>query len=426
MKKKGIKVVTMALVVGMTLSACAGSTHYDDMELTSDVKSVVCFDTEVYERDGFTAVQEFGLSLLKEQFEETNPVVSPVSAYIALAMTGDGADGNTRQEFLDLLGTGGEMTLLSKEMLEKLPKKEDELNVQLADSIWIDDEFDVKEEWLTNIESVYDAQVYQADLKTDTVMEAMNEWISNQTKDLIKEMVEKPFSADVRLVLFNTVYFNGIWKTEFEACDTRDAYFYIAHDEVGKMPMMHQYGNHYDYLELAELEGCVLPYRDGNYAFVALMPKGESLNIRTCLEELAVEDVITMLEQKENCMIDLQLPKFEMEYKKRLNDSLMNMGLVDAFDGDKADFSQMGKSKDGQPICIDEVVQKSVIRVDEKGTEAAAATEVVTKAECAMELIEEPKKLYFNRPFFYIIMEMDHQIPLFMGVMDNPKLAEVE
>lgn len=427
MKKKWIQIsCVVVMMLSVVVSACGCSSRYEDMQLTSDVKSVVCFDTEVYERDGFAAVQKFGLRLLEEQFEETNPVISPVSAYIALAMTGDGAEGNTRQQFLDLLGENGEMTLLSKEMLQHLSNQDVGLKVQLADSVWIDDEFEVYREWLANVESVYDAQVYQTDLKTDAVKGAMNEWISKQTNGQIKEMVENPFDPDVRLVLFNTVYFNGIWETEFKAMDTWDDYFHISRDELGKMPMMHQYGMHFDYLETLELEGCILPYENGAYAFVALIPKDESLNIRLCLEKLNAEDMKLMIEHKENCMMDLRLPKYEVEYGKQLNDVLKNMGLIDAFDGEAADFSKMGKTMTGRPICIDEVVQKAVIRVDERGTEAVAATKVVMSEESAMEPIEEPKKLYFNRPFFYMIMEMEQQIPLFMGIMDNPMLAIVE
>ena len=167
-------------------------------------------------------------------------------------------------------------------------------------------------------------------------------------------------------------------------------------------------------------------YKNSDYAFVALIPKDENLDIRRCLEKLNAEDMSMIIEQKENYMMDLRLPKYEVEYGKQLNDVLKNMGLIDAFDGEKANFSKMGKTMTGRPICIDEVVQKTVIRVNERGTEAAAATKVVMSEESAMELSEEVKKLYFNRPFFYMIMEMEYQIPLFMGIMDNPMLASVE
>lgn len=421
MRTKWIQIGCIGIaMMSVVLSACGSSGKYDEMELTSDEKVVVCFDTEVYERDGFSAVQEFGLSLLKEQLEESNPVISPASAYIALAMTGDGAEGNTRQEFLDLLGKDGEMTLLSSMMMKRLPAQEKGLQVELADSIWIDDQFKVKEEWLSKVESVYEAQVFQTMLETDETMFAINDWVSHQTKDLIAEMVEQPFNSDTRLVLLNAVYFDGMWQEEFEAKDTREEYFYIATDEATKMPMMNQYGINYEYIETSELEGCVLPYQDGNYAFVALIPKDEQQKVEDCIKALNAKKMTELLANRKSCLMDLKLPKFEVEYGKKLNDVLKNIGLIDAFDGQKADFSSMGKSKDGMPVCIGEVVQKSVIRVDEKGTEAAAATEVVMVEECAMEPIEEVKKLYFNRPFFYMIMEMKYQIPVFMGVMDHP------
>lgn len=424
--KKWIQIGCIGVVMLAVLFSACGTAKYDEMELTSDTKSVVCFDTEVYERDGFAAVQEFGLSLLKEQLEESNPVISPVSAYIALAMTGDGTSGNTRQEFLNVLGNEGEMTLLSDMIMESLPTQEEGLQVQLADSIWIDDEFLVNDEWLSAIESVYEAQVFQTMLETEKTMLAMNNWATEKTNRLIDKIVEQPFSGDTRLVLLNAVYFNGLWQEEFLGKDTRDDYFYVAMDEAGKVPMMCQYGVTYEYIEALDLEGCVLPYQDGRYAFVALMPKDEQQKVDDCMKELSAEDLTELLESRENCLVDLKIPKFEVEYGKKLNDALKNMGIKDAFASAKADFSKMGKSKEGAPICIGEVVQKSVIRVDEKGTEAAAVTEVTVVTECAIEYEKQPRKLYFNRPFFYMIMEMEHQIPLFMGIMDNPKLAEVE
>ena len=126
-----------------------------------------------------------------------------------------------------------------------------------------------------------------------------------------------------------------------------------------------------------------------------------------------------MLKNKMTSLVNIKLPKFEISFEDSLNDSLMNMGLVDGFDPEKADFSLMGKNVSGNNLYISLVKQKAKIIVDEEGTEAAAATEVMMAEACAL-FPEEPIDVYFDEPFLYIIMDMDREIPLFMGILDNP------
>lgn len=383
--------------------------------LSEQSNTEVCIDYWVEE---FSPVTEFSYQLFKEHLQEKNPVLSPVSAYIALTMAGDGADGNTFDEFLKVLGKNGDMTVMSDYMMNEFPVQTDDLKVQLANSVWIDDEFTADDYWVGCIKSFYDAQAFQNDLKTEQTMQAMNEWVNIHTNGLIKDMLEQPLEDETRLVLFNALYFKGMWCNTFIPEGTYEETFYAKDGEI-QVPMMHQSMERYEYFSNEDVAGVVMPYREGNYAFVAFMPQNVKDTIRNVYKGMTPEKVKELLESRKNILINLTLPKFEVSFDKKLNDSLKNMGLVDAFDEENADFSRMGTADSGYPICINLVRQKAVVKVDEEGTEAAAVTECVMVDTCAL-IEKEPIEVCFNRPFGYMIMDMETQIPLFMGIMDNP------
>lgn len=380
--------------------------------LSAESNTEICID---YYIENFEPVQKFGYTLFKEHLQEENPVLSPVSAYVALTMAGDGANGNTYDEFCNVLG---DMTVMSDYMMNEFPVQTDDLKVQLANSVWIDDEFTADDYWVGCIKSFYDAQAFQNDLKTEQTMQAMNEWVNIHTNGLIKDMLEQPLEDETRLVLFNALYFKGMWCNTFIPEGTYEETFYAKDGEI-QVPMMHQSMERYEYFSNEDVAGVVMPYREGNYAFVAFMPQNVKDTIRNVYKGMTPEKVKELLESRQNILINLTLPKFEVSFDKKLNDSLKNMGLVDAFDEENADFSRMGTADSGYPICINLVRQKAVVKIDEEGTEAAAVTECVMVDTCAL-IEKEPIEVCFNRPFGYMIMDMETQIPLFMGIMDNP------
>lgn len=366
----------------------------------------------------YQPVQDFGFSLFKANMQETNSVLSPVSAYIALTMAGEGAEGNTKQEFFKILGEQDIMTVMSDSMMHTLPQATDNLIVELANSAWIDDEFTVEDEWVGKITSLYDAQAFQADISSLKAMNAMNEWIDGNTHKLIHQMIEEPFEKEARMVLFNTLYFDGKWKNPFMMETTYEEEFHINDTETVQVPMMQQHDENYEFFENDDFKGIVMPYQDGNLSFVALLPKGDR-TIRDVAAGLSAEILSDILNQREYQTVNIKLPKFEVSFDQVLNESLQNMGLIDAFDEEKADFSSIGTTDSGYPIYISMVRQKAVVKVDEEGTKAAAATEAAM-VECTSMLVEEPIEMYFDQPFLYMIMDMETEVPLFIGIMDNP------
>jgi len=400
-----------------------------------------------YEINSYEAVQKFGYELFAQNIQDKNPVLSPVSAYLALAMAGCGADGTTSDEFYSVLG---DMEVFSDDMINGLLQNGDLLKLSIANSAWIDDEFTVEDTWLSVIQSLMHAEAFQADLSTEETMTSMNGWIAEQTNGMIDNMIEKPLDVWTRLVLFDTVYFKGKWETPFEAENTHKEDFYLdqaknvsVQSELCGLPtadaqkstrniaeqvdMMNLYMTYLDCISSDFAEGVILPYQnntndakypDTKLALIALKPTNNG-NIRDVYSKLTPEVLKKMLLDRQNELVHLKLPKFAIMFDKELNQSLMNMGLTECFDPIKADFTPIGKSRYDANLYISLVRQKAKIIVDEEGTEAAAATEIEMKDGGGM--ISDPKELYFNEPFLYMIMDMDREVPLFIGILDNPK-----
>lgn len=388
--------------------------------LTEQTAVAVTID---YNIDSYESVQNFCYQLLNSNINDKNPVLSPVSAYLALSMAGCGADGTTKDEFYDVLGNG--MTALADDMMNTFPSKGDTLKISVENSAWIDDEFTVNDEWLGMIRSLMDAEAFQTDLAAPETMNQINRWIENKTNGMIDKLLSEPLDARTRLALLNTVYFKGKWQIPFEANDTYKEEFYLnkPQNESEQVDMMHLYTTDLDYISNDFAEGCILPYRtdgDQNMAFVALKPTDNN-DIRDVYSKLTGEVMKDLLVNKKTELVNLKLPKFEITFDKVLNDSLKSMGLNECFDMEKADFDQMGKTQSGDNLYISLVRQKAKIIVDEEGTEAAAVTAILMECGAAFDPVE-PKALYFNEPFIYMIMDIEKEIPLFIGILDNPNV----
>ncbi|MDE6917055.1 MAG: hypothetical protein K2P39_09710, partial [Lachnospiraceae bacterium] len=237
----------------------------------------------------------------------------------------------------------------------------------------------------------------------------------------------EPLDARTKLVLFNTVYFKGRWQTPFMASNTHKEEFYTHGKEESQLvDMMNLTAAELDYIANDFVEGVILPYQPnsksgGNLAFVALKPTGDE-EIRTIYNALTSEVLADILVNRKTELVNLKLPKFEMTFDKNLNESLANMGLRDCFDAGKANFDQIGQAQSGENLYIDLVRQKAKIIVDEEGTEAAAVTEVAMRCMGLMPDPDGVKEVYFNEPFLYMILDMNRELPLFVGILDNPVL----
>ncbi|MBQ8662250.1 MAG: serpin family protein [Eubacterium sp.] len=421
MKKRVFVVMSLiaCLTAGSVLGGCGSGTDLPGRgvtELTDDPKSVVCLAESETDLD---AVKDFSLVLFAESLGETNPVLSPVSAYLAMSMTGAGAAGETAEEFQTVFGE--RMVQNADTLMDALPEDEETLVVNIANSAWIDDDFTAREDWIALVSEYFESEVFQTNLPG--AMKSINSWVEDKTEGLIDSILSEPLSEDARLVLMNAIYFNGKWVTPFEPSATREDVFTKEDGTVIQADMMQAYMTYFPYIKNETMDGVVLPYREGNYVFVAVKPTAGQ-TVRELYASLTVEKLEAMLEGQEDTFMNLKLPKFQVEYDRVLNEDFINMGLPSAFISGKADFSGLGTSADGLPINIDFVRQKAAVIVDEEGTEAAAVTAVVDEAGSAMPL-DEPIEVFFDEPFLYMIYDTETEIPLFMGILDAPLSSHV-
>jgi serpin B len=222
------------------------------------------------------------------------------------------------------------------------------------------------------------------------------------------------------LALINTLYFKAKWLDPFDANDTYESEFIKKDGSRVSVPFLNEYRCDRDYINMDGTEGVLRPYDDGKTAFLALRAT-DGRSAQELAETLDADTLARYIASAKETYMTLSMPKFTLDYGMTMNSVLGAMGLKRAFDRDLAEFGIMGKSGLGN-VYISQVLQKVRIAVNEKGTEAAAATIVEMTAGAAMPL-EEPVVLTLDSPFVYAVVDLDTGIPLFIGCMDDPSLS---
>lgn len=376
-------------------------------ELTQDIGIGINID---YSKPSMEPVQKFGYQLLQHNMEEKNPLLSPVSAYVVLCMLGNGAQGATKEEIQHVLG--GDLMCIPDDLMNTLDTK-----LSMANSAWMDDQFTAHDEWLGTIKSLFDAQVYQADLQAGTTTDDINEWVSGHTNGKIPELIDQPFDESVVLVLLNALYLQADWEQQFEPENTFDWDFTSDDGETKRVPMMHNLIEDCAYIKDDTAEGVILPYKDSNLAFVAVKPSGGE-NIREWYSAYSYKKLQDLIKSRKNTLVSFGMPKFTVRFRKNLNESLKSMGIQLAFDPSQADLSLLGASSDGEGLYLSIVLQETEIETGEKGTKAAAAT---MAAESGGGMPQDLQEVQLDRSFFYMIMDMESGAPVFMGILDQPE-----
>ena len=343
--------------------------------------------------------------------EAENYMVSPLSLSLALGMTYNGADGDTKTAFGTVLGYDDvtEANVFNKKLINSLTASGTGADVGLANAIWIKNDFPVEEDFVSVNQKYYDAKVDNLNFGDPKAIEVVNKWASDNTKGKIDKFVDD-FSSNTVLFLANALYFKAMWKYEFNPDDTREDTF-NATDGMVQVPMMHMNVTVPFYVG-DNFSSVILHYKNDRYQMLVFLPHIE-YSTPAFVSQLTMENLSNWLDSYRESGLDIYLPKFKMEYENELKDELTNMGLGIAFGG-AANFDNI--RKDGQ-LAISSVFQKTFIEVNEEGTEAAAATGVVI-----VETSSGPSS-YFraDRPFLYMIRDSYTGSICFMGRVGNPE-----
>ncbi len=366
------------------------------------------------------AQMAFAASLFKEAAQnEENTMISPLSVSIALSMTANGADKQTRTEMETVLGCSVEdINEYMAYYLANIGNTED-VRVNIANSIWFrdDENLTVEEDFLNANSRYYGAEIYASPFDAGTVKD-INSWVQNETDGMIPQLLEE-LSPEDMMVLINAIAFDAKWADEYEDYQVKDGIFTAADGTEQDAEMMHGGGD--DYYEFDNAVGFSKAYKGYDYRFVAILPD-EDMTVSEWIAQMDSEAVLTELgEPSREYIVVTETPKFKYETDLKLKDMLADMGMPTAFAPTHADFSKIRKyTGDGtaNPLFIGEVLHKTCIDLNEIGTRAAAVTAVMLPAGAPEK--EEPIKKYvtLDRPFVYMIVD-NNNIPLFMGTVQS-------
>ncbi|SHH92500.1 serpin B [Sporobacter termitidis DSM 10068] len=411
------KIITILLgVAALLLSGCAPASSAGTVDLMADIRP-----RQIAAEQAAADTTAFALKLLETVYDGGNTVVSPLSAYIALSMVANGAAGGTQKEFESVLGAPAEeLNAGCKAFVEALNKSSDGLTLKTANGIWYNTAGDFKADqgFLQTNADYYSAAAVASDFSRQETVDDINNYISDNTNGLIQNMVDQLEPNDV-MVLVNTLYFNGKWASPFDPVFTQSEAFVPADGKNVRIPTMCQIYDEARCFETEDARGILLPYVSDRFAYVALLPSG---GVADYLAALTPESFKGLIASAADRRVELHIPKYTASISKALNEPLRQMGLQSAFDPLKADFSALGTAKNN--IFIDNVLQNAVFKLDEQGTEAAAATKVELRSGSAPAEKDKPVVLRLDRPFIYALMDMQTGAPLFLGVLDNPELSD--
>ena len=414
----------LALTLALALPGC-GQTAADYTVLTADpVSAAYDGSTEPAQ----TALAGFGLDLLRGTRDQTGEpaLVSPLSAALALSMAANGADGDTLEQFEAVLSGGAGLDVLNA-LCQALTADYQSLGgsteCSIANSLWVDPEGMIREDFIGRCGGIFDAQVIQAQLSDPGIVPALNGWVSDHTDGMIPEIVSEPFPEEAAALLVNALYLKNTWAAEFDPNQTMERTFTHGDGSEERMDFLRHFDRSLPYLETADSVGALLPYDDGRLAFFALMPRlyPDSPDFEAWLAGLdgaELGQLVRDSRDRSDFFLRLSLPKFEAEWTGELKDALTALGLELAFDDTGlADFSLLGDNPYG--YFLSSVIHATKLEVNEEGTKAAAATVVEAPAGSAAPT-EEPQgiELDFDRPFLYGIVDLENGVPLFLGTFE--------
>ncbi len=409
--RKNHRVLVVAAIATVTLiiGAC-DSVKEPPRPLTAEEQALV------------TASNGFGLELFDAVIDESdgdNLFISPLSVSMALGMAYNGALGSTEEGMREALSfgdlTSDQINENYRSLIDLLIGMDRKVTMEIANSIWYSDEFTVFDEFIATCEAYFAAVVSSLDFAAPSASSTINDWVSEHTGGKITDIVDSPIDPATVMFLINAVYFKADWTCKFDEEATYDETFHIDDetDKTVKMMVLDSDGL-ISRVDQERFQAFSLTYGSGYFAMTILLPK-EEVALDDVAAELTPEIWRSTLDGLYESDVTFKMPRFEMEFDTSLVDVLSTLGMEVAFIEGEADF---GKMSPDQQLFISEVKHKSWIRVDEEGTEAAAATSVEIDAGASM-----PEEIVIDRPFIFVIHDHHSGALIFMGkVVDPPSV----
>lgn len=411
--------ITLSFI--LTANSCDNNMQVDDVaydNLPEPLKiELSTVEKSLIESDQKFAFEFFSNVFAEEQKEDNqNFMISPFSLSMALAMTWNGSDHDTKHAIQRTLKMNDmsdkEVNSYFKRLKNAIEKTDPSTKLAIANSIWTNKDVMILPEFLALNQDYFNATVEAVDFLNPATAERINQWADNNTNGLIKEVIDET-NPQALMYLLNALYFKGIWTSEFDAKNTAKMKFVTENGKSQQVDMMQQ-NAHFNYTSDETMQLIELPYGNQSFSMMVLLPQQGRIIADVTRNLLDNDYWNNMKSRLRDANVDLFIPKFKTEYSKQLNNVLMDMGMDIAFSSDKADFSRMSNT----PSFISFVKQYTYIATDEVGTEAAAVT---TVGMVVTSFPATPQKISFKaeRPFIYLIQENSTGSILFMGAVNK-------
>ena len=414
-----IMISFLIIVAAILMSASCDSRH--DEVTIDDRAEPIKIDLRSTEKQMVKSDQEFAFNFFSKVFaEEANDednsfMVSPLSLSMALAMTLNGAEGDTKvamQETLNLDGfSEHDINGYYKKLRYALLATDPSTKLSIANSIWTNKNIPVNKDFLKVNVEFFNSKVASVNFSDERAAVEINKWASDNTNGLIEKVIDKT-KADDLMYLLNAIYFKGVWVSEFKKSNTLKKTFTLENGSLVDVDMMNQTAE-FNYNSNDDLQIVQLPYGNEAFSMMVLLPK-DNKKLHDVVEAIKEPNYwSSLIAGSRKYEVVLSLPKFKTTYSKKLNNVLMDMGMGVAF-SDNADFSGLSEVSSK----IDFVNQNTYISTDEVGTEAAAVT---TIGMVVTSMPIEPERVIFNanKPFLYVIQENYTGSILFMGAVKD-------
>lgn len=354
-----------------------------------------------------SVITGFSIKIFKACYDNKhNQLISPVSILSTMGMLANGADGETLNQMEKVLGVPKK--LLNESILGFFTEQNigDNNKLTSANSLWLDESIGIlNQDFLQTNADYYSADVYKIALNKKAI-KVINKWVEEKTNGMIKKIIEDDSEDNSNMFIINALAFEAEWEEQYKDDSVIDGVFTTEEGIEKNIQLM--CSTERDYIEDNNTTGFIKYYKDKRYAFVALLPD-ESISLSDYISSIDEAKISQLISNKKKGTVIARLPKFEIEYSIELKKALREMGMSDAFDPGKADFSYITENLD---LYLSQVLHKTYIKVDEKGTKAAAVTATTIFAGNA--LIYE---VNLNRPFIYMLIDCKSNTPFFIGTV---------
>ncbi len=357
---------------------------------------------------------DFFKNLQQQEKADDNLFVSPLSLHMAMGMLLNGAENETAAEILKTLKMEGvsltDLNEAYQTLLNDMPVADSKVTLGLANSVWYRNTFQVETDFKNVLNQTFNAEVTGLEFNK-TALDKINQWASDKTNGKIKKVLDQINPDDV-MFLLNALYFKGDWVTKFDSGNTKDRTFHLQSGVDKNVKMMYSKSD-FALSGSEKYTAVKLPYGNGQFEMTILLPNTQH-SINEILSSFTTAEWTKIKSDTAKTGVNLGLPRFTLEYSKKLNETLNKMGISAIFNT----AAELGKINRTVPTMVSFVKQDTYLGIDEKGTEAAAVTSIGIVATSAGPT--QPLQIICDRPFGIIISEKTSNTILFMGRIMNP------